>query len=394
MNAYLHTGDEKYKNWILEYTAAWRERCRQNNNLMPDNCGPTGQIGELIDGKWYGGNYGWTFPHGFRFIADALTIAGENECLLTGEMERILWVREQTEKLIEHAVEVDGTLLVPQKYTDDGAVLEYSTIHDNVMTRPDRVTDHPEFSRKKQIDGWYEFEPLIPSQMAHVYLTTFADHDKEIIRKIRNNQTRSWENLSKSYSKYMGGQDHAFINYLDGGYPYYPVDVLKHSLAQVYGRLKAMREDKQDPATYSDAYLQQRNPITTEALVHLTMGGPMMIYNGGLLMVSLRYFDLAANRPGLPEHVAALAHSVGKDRIDLTICNIHPHQTKNLLIQAGAFGEHEFTTVQHLDETGRQTQTDVQSTVFELEMGPGTVLDLQIGIRRFVRRPTYHTPLG
>lgn len=392
MNAYLHTGDEKYKNWILEYTGAWRERCRMNNNLMPDNCGPTGQIGELIDGKWFGGNYGWTFPHGFRFIADALTIAGENECLLTGETDRVHWVREQTEKLMAHAVAVDGTLLVPQKYTDDGAILEYSTIHDNVMTRQDRVTDHPDFSRKVQVNGWYEFEPLTPTQMAHVYLTTFAECDKEIIKKIRNMQTRSWEKLSLSYSKYMGGQDHAFINYLDGGYPDYPVDVLRHSLSQVYGRLKAMREDKQDPATFSDAYLQQRNPITTEALVHLTMGGPMMIYNGGLLMVSLRYFDLASGRPGLPEHVAALVRSVGKNHVDLTICNIHPQQTQTILIQAGAFSEHEFTTVRYSDDAGQTIMADVQNTCFELEMGPGTVLDLQIGINRFAHQPTYNMP--
>jgi len=393
MNAYLHTGDEKYKNWILEYSGAWRERCKENGGLMPDNCGPTGKVGELIDGKWYGGHYGWTFPHGFHFIADAMTIAAENECLLTGDMNKVLWVREQTERLLEHAVEVNDTLLVPQKYTDEGAILEYSTMHDNTVTRPDRVTNHPDFSRKRQIEGWYEFEPLTPSEMTHVYMTTFDEHDKEIIKKIRNNGTKSWEHLSKSYSKYMGGQDHAYINYLDGGYPTYPVDVLKHSMAQVYTRLKDIREDTQDPATYSDAYLQQRNLITNEALIHLTMGGPMVIYNGGLLMVSVRYFDVDAGRPGLPEDVAALVSSVCKDHIVLTLCNTHPIHTRTLIVQAGAFGEHSFTTVSYSADNGSLVTIAVDDTCFEVEIGPGSIIELNAGMSRFVNQPSYTTPV-
>jgi hypothetical protein len=393
MNAYLHTGDEKYKNWILEYSGAWRERCRENGGIIPDNCGPAGRVGELMDGKWYGGHYGWTFPHGFHFIADALTIAGENECLLTRDPDKVLWVREQTEKLLEHAVEVDGTILVPQKYTDDGAILEYSIVHDNIITQPDRVTERPDFSRKRQIDGWYEFEPLNPTEMTHVSLTAFDDKAREIIAKTRNNKTRTWECLSKSYSKYMGGQDHAYMNFLDGGYPEYPVDVLMHSMAQVYGRLKMMREDTQDPATYSDAYLQQRNPITTEALVQLTMGGPFPVYNGGLLMVSIRYFDAEEGRAGLPEDVAALVSKVERDSIELALCNIHPINSRTLIIQAGAFGEHTFTAVQYTRDDGSTSEFEVNDSCFEIEIGPGSILDLRIGMDRFANQPSYQIPV-
>ena len=392
MNAYLHTGDPKYKNWILDYTDAWRERCRANNGLIPDNCGPTGVVGELIDGKWYGGHYGWTFPHGFRFIADALTISGENSCLLTGDPSRILWVREQTEKLLEHAVEVDETLLVPQKYADDGAILEYSEVHDNVMTRPDKVTDRPDFSRKKQINGWYDFEPLNPNALTHVSMTAFDEKAKEILVQTRNHQTKSWQQLSQAYSKYMGQQDHAYMNYLSGGYPEYPVAVLKYSLNQVYGRLKMMREDTQDPATYDDAYLQRRNPITTEALVHLTMGGPMPIYNGGLLMVSLRYFDADKQRPGLPEDMAALIKACAVDHITLTLCNLHPMERRTTVLQAGAFAEHRITTVAYQQESGKPLTLAVDSSSFEVELGPGCVLDLNIGLERFVNQPSYALP--
>ena len=50
-NAYLYTGDEKYRRWVLEYVQAWIERTRQNDGTIPDNIGLSGRIGEYNDGK-------------------------------------------------------------------------------------------------------------------------------------------------------------------------------------------------------------------------------------------------------------------------------------------------------------------------------------------------------
>ena len=36
-NAYICSGDEKYKAWVVEYTQAWIERTRQNNGILPAN---------------------------------------------------------------------------------------------------------------------------------------------------------------------------------------------------------------------------------------------------------------------------------------------------------------------------------------------------------------------
>ncbi len=47
-NAWLVTGDDKYRKWVLDYS------------LPPDTIGLNGEVGEHIDGKWYGGMYGWT----------------------------------------------------------------------------------------------------------------------------------------------------------------------------------------------------------------------------------------------------------------------------------------------------------------------------------------------
>ena len=70
-----------------------------------------------------------------------------------------------------------------------------------------------------------------------------------------------------------------------------------------------MRDDQQDPATYGDWHLQIRNPITVEGLVQLTKGGPLFMYNGGLLQARRRYFDAARRRPGLPTDVAVLGQT-------------------------------------------------------------------------------------
>jgi hypothetical protein len=408
MNAYLHTGEEKYRKWILDYTEAWRKRTEENNGILPDNAGPSGKVGELMNGKWWGGYYGWTWPHGFCFMADAITTAAEHECLLTGDAKKLNWVREQTSNLMKHGVDIDGTLFIPQKYAEDGSVIEYSICNDNVMTRPDKVTDREDFSRKRQIDGWFEFSPLLPTTMTHSYFATMEEEDLVILRKTRDYRTNGHKQIDPtcmevmggdklgyqyypSAMKYLGGQDRGLIGYHDGTFPNYPEEILKHNLSQVYRRLKEMQEDDQDPSTYTDDYLQLRNPITVEGLIHLTLGGPMPIYNGGLLMVNVRYFDVDSRRPGLPKNVAALVSKITNEGIVLTLCNLHPTETRRLSVQAGAFGEHRFTTATAVDYSGNRSSYPVQSNVFEVTLGPGSILELELGMERFVNQPSYHT---
>ena len=392
MNAYLHTGDDRYKDMILDYISAWRQRTEMNGGIVPDNVGPSGVPGECMNGKWYGGYYGWTWPHGFYFIADALTVAAENETLLTGDRGRINWLRGQVNRLVDRGIEKEGTLYVPQKKGDPGAIQEYGKSPERFLTMPGKVTDREDFYRWLEIDGWYEFMPLPCAQLAHIWAMSLSDEDQEIIHKTRDYRTKPWENLVEFYSKYQGGQDPAWLNYLEGEFRDYPEKILTHNLGQVYGRLKLMREDKQDPKTYSDSYLQMRNPITVEGLVHLTMGGPMPIYNGGLLMVSVRYFDIDRQRPGLPMDVAALISSITEERIALTLVNMHPMECRSILIQSGAFTEHRFTTATYINDTSDKVCCEVNDSYIHVNLGPGTILDLELGMDRYCRQPSYELP--
>ncbi len=393
MNAYLHTGDQKYKQWIEDYAGAWMERTKQNNGLVPDNVGHHGIIGECMDGKWYGGYYGWTWPHGFYFIADTLTIASENLSLLQQSRESVSWVREQVKRLVALGVEKEGTLFVPQKHGDEGAVHEYSGSPDRVLTMPGKVTDREDFVRYYEKDGWFEFQPLQPVQMSHVWMVSQSSEDMEILNRIRDHRNRSWDNILHFYAKDQGGHEAAWLNYLEGGFPDYPEKILEHNLFQVYNRLKFMREDTQDPKTYGDYYLQARNPVTAEGLVQLTMGGPLPIYNGGLLMVSVRYFDIARKRPGLPPDVAALISRIEPDGIQLTLVNLHPMDTREVLIQSGAFTEHQFMSVS-FRQPGQEwcEETTIQDTYICTKLGAGVILEMKIGMQRLCNIPSYKLP--
>lgn len=383
MNAYMHTGQEKYKRWVLDYIGAWRDRTEENGGIVPDNVGRNGKIGGEMNGKWYGGYYGWTWPHGFYFIADSLTIACENKALLTGDKDSAEWVRSQYNLMLERAIEKDGVLYIPQKKSEPGAVQEYNT-GDRFLKRPDKTTDNKDFTRLLEVDGWYEFSPLPQTQPIHMWFMSRQQGDMDFICKTADKREQAEVKLNEFYSKYQGGQDIGWLSFLRGCFGDYPEKILQHNLKQSYTRMKEISEDTEPQENYTDSYLQKRNPITVEGLVHLTMGGPMPIYNGGLLNVSLIYFDAKEKRPGLPRDVAALISAINGDEITLTLCNLSNVNTGEIIIQAGAFGEHNFEAVSFEGQN-----YSVNDNYFELCLGAGCVTELSIKMDRYKNPPAY-----
>jgi hypothetical protein len=59
LNAFMLTGDPKYRDWLLEYVDAWVGRMGQNGGVIPSNVGLDGTLGGGDGGRWYGGTYGW-----------------------------------------------------------------------------------------------------------------------------------------------------------------------------------------------------------------------------------------------------------------------------------------------------------------------------------------------
>ena len=190
------------------------------------------------------------------------------------------------------------------------------------------------------------------------------------------------------HTKDQGGHDWGWLAWLHGDFDGYPERILEHNLGQVQARLNFMEQDEEDPAQYSDAYFQRRNPVTCEGLVQLTIGAPLPHYNGGLLISALRHFDAQCRRPGLPPDVAALVTGMTAERTDLTLVNLGSEH-RRVMIQAGGMREHEFTEVV-ADEA--RHRTDVNGTTLEIGLPPDTRISLELGMRRFVNRPTLALP--
>ena len=88
--------------------------------------------------------------------------------------------------------------------------------------------------------------------------------------------------------------------YVTGHNDAYPMQILKATYGAMLQRLQMIRDDHSDPDHQDVHHWQQRNPVILEALVQLMLGAPNHIYHGGLMHTSVRYFDPAGQRPGIP----------------------------------------------------------------------------------------------
>ena len=153
---------------------------------------------------------------------------------------------------------------------------------------------------------------------------------------------------------------------------------------------------------------QHTNPVTTEALIQLTLGAPQLIYNGGLLMSRLRYFDLSRKRPGLPQDTAALVERLEANRTVVRLVNLSPFETRDMLVQGGSFGEHRFTAVQYTHRTSEYPgateayaappvtedarSVSVEGSHVRVVLPPATEITLDLGTAPFVNEPSAALP--
>ncbi|MSS72919.1 MAG: hypothetical protein EXS64_15720 [Candidatus Latescibacteria bacterium] len=397
-NAYLLTGEEKYRRWVVDYVDAWAERARQNGGLLPDNVGLSGQVGEYMDGKWYGGLYGWTWPHGFYNVGMAAVVAGTNAYLLTGDEGYLDLPRAQMDRVMELGGVRDlraCDMSLPEHWVGQALALGEQR---ETFVVPYRHGD----------SGWFDYQPMSPIYPVAVWNLSMAPGDWERVERVRRAEPYDWRQVFSFRTKEDAGHEQPWTRYLAGENPGYPEQVLGASYAGVCRRLDQIREDREDLTRVNIHHWQQLNPVTTEALVQLTLGAPQAIYNGGLLMARVRYFDAERKRPGLPPDVAALVEKLEAGRTVLRLVNLSPFQAREVIVQAGAFGEHRFTEVRYDARTsdypgvvgdyaapplGRETRTaSVQDRRLRVHMPPATEITLDLGTERFVHNPSYAAP--
>ena len=328
-NAWLVTGEERYRDWTLEYAGAWRERILQNGGNIPTNIGLDGKIGGDW-GRWWGGVFGWNFDpeSGSRnYFIRGPRIAFGIAALLTADAGWMEPLRRQMQNLYAVKRVEDGRTLLPRKHGPD---------------------------------GWYSFS---------------ASEHLDVQRDV-------WL-FSFDRTGLEGLERDPWIRYLEGKNPEFPFQALQRELAGVRQRVAGLRADDLPRDERTSDHPQRFNPARTEALVNLTLGANHPGTSGNVLHSRLLYFDPARGRVGLPDDVAALVETITPDGLRLRLVNVNQVEPRTVLVQAGAYGEHRFTNV---------GDVAVNGNLFEARLAPGSGGVFEIGLELWKNPPTLRRP--
>ncbi len=338
LDAYLATGELKYKKWIVEYMDAWIDRMRQNDWVIPSFVDLDGRIGGPA-GKWWGNAYGWGFSPvnpvtGQRENRNRIprALVGFNNALfVTGDPKYVDSWRRMIESVNAHARTVSGRTQYPTMY---GA------------------------------DGWYgwQAQPWSVGALEVWYWSmTSADRDRE--------------------------PNDPWLAYLNGRNPQYPETALQNDLKTIDTRLARMRLDHTTASQRLADNMMDFNPAAVDALIRLTLGGLPPGRDGGLLNARVRYFDPARRRAGLPEDVSALVSALTDTSATVTVVNVNKNSPRTVVLQGGAYGEHRIESV---EAGGRRVVVGAPS--FTVTLAPGAGATLTLAMTRYAERPTVRFP--
>ncbi len=340
LNAYMLTGEAKYRDWLAGYADVWRQRMVENGGIIPTNVGLDGALGGACDGKWWGGVYGWGFtvivPQTGELAHRNLAHWGYrgfgNAILATGD----LGYAEQWGAMLDlvngQAREVDGRRVYPHMY---GA------------------------------DGWYGFapEPYLHGAL-ELYLWTQSERDLARVR------TDAW------------------VRFLAGENPDYPHEMLRQDFATIRRRVdEGIHREKLTPDTRLSDNPNPYNPATVSTLARLMLGGLQTGNAAFPLQARLRYFDPVRRRAGIPEDVAALVEKMSDTETVVNLVNLNQVEARAVIVQGGGYGEHRIVAAQVGDQP---VPVDGAWCAVHLEPGCGGRLTLKM--ERYANPPTMLFP--
>jgi hypothetical protein len=252
-----------------------------------------------------------------------------------GEAGFVATLRKQMDNLYAQKRVENGRTLLPQMYGD------------------------PRGHKSTGREEWYHWTPnLHIPRLTEIYLWSMDRRDLERI------PVEGW------------------IAFLEGKDAGYPEQALRADLERVRSRAAAMDRDDTTPDTRLADYLMGFNPAATDALAKLTMGA-YLAGNIWTLHARVRYFDPAGRRPGLPEDVAALVEKFDADSTTLTLVNTNAAEPREVVVQAGAYAEHQMLSV-----NGQA----VGGSWVRVRLGPGAGGRLECKVKRYANAPTLRLP--
>ncbi|MDB2499781.1 hypothetical protein N9X40_02885 [bacterium] len=183
-------------------------------------------------------------------------------------------------------------------------------------------------------------------------------------------------------------KDDAWVRYLSGSDSAYPVRELQKAFGTIRSKVAGMRADTTTPDTRLADDPMKYNPATVQTLNKLMMAGLDPGRGAAPLHCRLRYFDPINRRAGIPEDVAALIHSISDHEVSVTLVNLNQSNPRELIVQAGAYGEHKVTEIQMGDQSLR-----VDNSNFQVTLALGSGARLVIKNDRYAVQPTMSFPL-
>lgn len=108
---------------------------------------------------------------------------------------------------------------------------------------------------------------------------------------------------------------------------------------------------------------------------------------GSPLYCRLRYFDPARQRAGIPEDVAALVEKISGQDVTLTLVNVNQIEPRTVIVQGGAYAEHEIARVSLADQV-----VNIGNSACSIRLAPGCGARLQLAVKRHANQPTLAFP--
>ena len=344
-NAYLVTGEQKYKTWVVDYMDAWLDRMKRNAGIVPSFVDLDGRIGGP-DGRWWGNAYGWGF-------SPVNPVTGRRE-----DRNRIQWALPG----FQNALLVTGN----QKYVD---------------------------AWRRMIDAVNSHARPAPSERSGSKATSSIrrctarmDGTAGGIRRGTSARWRSGTGRRSPRIWHVSGQIRGSTSWR-GRNPTYPEQALERDLKSIGDRVNALRRDKTPPEKRLADNMLNYNPAAIESLVQLMWGGLMAGRSGNLINARFRYFDPDRKRAGVPEDVAALVSDLSDTRATVTLVNLSPSQSRTVVVQGGGYGEHQLVSVTKGGKT-----TPIDSPFLTVQLAPGSGETLVVEMRRYANAPTARHP--
>ncbi|HEY8885680.1 MAG TPA: hypothetical protein VIO35_10240, partial [Chloroflexota bacterium] len=267
-----------------------------------------------------------------NYLGPRTLLGFANALLLSGNQKYLSFWREMLDRVNSNARVVDGQTRYPHMHGDQ---------------------------------GWYEYRPhpFAPAALELYYWSFDRDALALLPSKPR-------------WLAYLDGEDAAF-----------PIEALQADLLALQGRVAEARRDPTTPDTRLSDDPNHLNPAVTETLTQLMLGGLPTGRDGYPLHCRLRYFDPVERRAGIPEDVAALVEKLTADEVVVTLVNTSPLHPRTVVVQGGAYAEHDLVDV----KLGEATQPVGHSHV-TIQLAPSAAGQLTIRTRRYANQPTLAFP--